>query len=335
MREPPYADCATIGPAMPLVTDFYVPFRVRLTPWRDLVNARHLQWMTTCGLVTEASIVGYGEYEFIDLIGNAYPHADADDLEVLMNMMGWCAWIDDAFSSGRHSMGLSEITERCDAVKDVVNGSGTGGSRDVLIRSFAAFWPRLVHGMSEYWLARHRWHWSNYLDSHHRWENRIGRLGDGADPETYIARRRWNLGTDFCFDLLERCNHLEVPPQAAEDDRLDRLRVLATKSIWVVNDTISLELEQERGEDVPNLYAMFQADPQRYGDDPAAAAKRFNEEAITEFLEVERDYLSHWWHAGMPPEQMRALESFVEGLWNWISSNLHWHLHTRRYGHEH
>lgn len=318
---------------MPEVSDFCVPFRVRPTPWREEVSALHLKWMADFELVPEPAIPYYRMWNIIDLMGKAYPWASFDDLKTITDMMGWCGRFDDTFSSGDRRIELAEIIDQCNAVKAVVNGADPARPDDLYVRAFADYWPKLIEGMSEYWVTRFRKNWSCYLDSHHNWEHRIAQIEPAPTPAKHIQQRRWNLGVDFCYDLQERVNHVEVPQQPAQDPRLDKLRMMATNSIWVVNDTFSIERERARGEDLHNLYSMFEADPQRYGGDPVEAAKKFNEESITEFLEVERDYLSSWWRAGLSADNMTALEIFVDGLRNWMSSNLYWHLHTHRYSH--
>lgn len=243
---------------MPFVTDFCMPFRYITNPRQDEVGSQSRQWMLAFDLVDPGHMFEYEIARIPELMSGAYPGIGATDLRLSCDAMGvmWC--IEDA-DCGKHPRSTVEgITTRCKAMIAVMY-DGETNTEDSVVRAFSDVWRRLCHGMSESWIERHRLNWDAFLENHYAWEPVVVKHHGMPAMSDFLRDRGTSTGMRVLYDWSERlsADRIEMPQQALEDPRLDTLGRLVIDTIIGINDTISLEREIRRDDNVPNLLKVL------------------------------------------------------------------------------
>ena len=317
---------------MPAVDDFCLPFVAHVNPNADKIHASHLEWLTTNGILPKEAAARYEAWKLTEYTAVTYPWASADDLKTAADLYGWLSLFDD-YLDGSKQRSLAETRTKCAAITAVIHGQAPTAdpAADPFVGSFADVWSRLSDGMSEYWLARHRRNWQAYLNCY-AWENTARATAYTPPLEEYLEHRRWSSVMDATFDLIERFNRSELPRCAAEDPRFETLHLLAVRIVLVVNDVFSAEKEEEDGDPYALLKVLGHHENLTYNES-LTRAKQLLAQTVEKYLDVERDYLSSWWHHGLPRQEMTTLEALTTGMRVWFRGNIDWHLRTSRYGH--
>ncbi|WP_344871085.1 terpene synthase family protein [Allokutzneria multivorans] len=239
---------------------------------------------------------------------------------------------EDCGSNPRHT--VEGITARCNAMISLMHNEKPD-TDDPVVHAFNDVWHRLRDGMSDAWAARHRDNWTAFLTNHYAWEPVVVENHGMPSLTDYLRDRADSSGMYVLYDWSERLSpdRIEIPQQALDDPRLATLHRLCINTIIAINDPHSYERELRRNDPVPNLVKVLVQHENLTVDQAVEYARTMLSDAIEEYVEVEFDYLSHWWHAGLPPRQMTAVEQRLRDLRNWTSSNCRWHYITPRYDH--
>ncbi|MFE1788067.1 hypothetical protein ACFW7J_06660 [Streptomyces sp. NPDC059525] len=319
---------------MPFVPDFTTPFRYRLNPHLADVTLRARRWMLESDLVDDAHVLEYEMARIPELMAAAYPSACADDLLLSCDLMGIMFAIEDEDCGSHPQHSVAGIATRCKAMVQVMDGVDPG-TDDPVVLAFSDTWHRLCDGMSDTWVARHRSNWKDFLDNHYTWEPVVVAEHGMPELEDYLRDRAYACGMYVLYDWSERfsADRAEIPRPALEDPRLATLHRDCIHTIIAINDTHSLEREIRRDDPVPNLLKVLMHHEHLSVEQSVERAKKMLADAIEDYLEVEFDYLAHWWRSGLPPRQMGAVEQRLRDMRNWMSSNCRWHYIAPRYDH--
>ncbi|MEW2530525.1 hypothetical protein [Streptomyces sp. NPDC047071] len=319
---------------MPFVPDFTTPFRYRLNPCLAEVIPRARRWMRASDLVDDAHMLEYEMARIPELMAAAYPRASADDLLLSCDLMGVMFTLEDedCGSNPRHT--VAGIAARCKAMIQVMDGAAPG-TDDPVVLAFEHAWLRLCEGMSDAWIARHRGNWKDFLDNHYAWEPVVVEERGMPTLEDYLGERAYSSGMYVLYDWSERfsADRAEIPQAALDDPRLATLHRDCIHTVIAINDPHSLEREMRRSDPVPNLVKVLMHHEHLTVEQSVERSKKMLADAIEEYLEVEFDYLAHWWRSDLSPRQMGAVEQRLRDLRNWTSSNCHWHYIVPRYDH--
>jgi hypothetical protein len=162
------------------------------------------------------------------------------------------------------------------------------------------------------------------------WEvdNRAGR--QVPDLLAYVEGRRNTGAVLTIFDLIEYANRAELSAALCASPLLDTLRLCAMDNICLINDIISFEKENARGE-VNNCVSVCKhwlgcstRDAMRVVNDLAG-------QRTTLFLQTKAKLEREYERLGASAFERVACARFVEGLESWMQGNLDFSLGSARY----
>ncbi|MGG8405491.1 terpene synthase family protein [Streptomyces sp. 12297] len=308
--------------------DLDLPFPERVSPDVERARRRSLRWMHDRGLLSSRDLAAYDVLRLDQLAARAYPFATGEALDLMTDWMGWFFVFDDQFDSplGRDPGRVAAIAA---ATVDVMDGGPRTGPPDPLKDTFRELWERSAAGMSPAWRRRHRDSWTRFIS---------GYAGEAADrdasgppaPARYMTVRRATIGTDSCFDLVERLTGMEIPPEARACERLTTMADLSSEVVALTNDLASLGKELASGE-FHNIVPVLQSATGCTAEEAAREAVRMVAERVGEFRrlaagidEVRRE---HRLTAGGE----EAVHRLVCCMEDWMRATRDWSLLTGRY----
>ncbi|MFJ9608636.1 cytochrome P450 [Kitasatospora sp. NPDC101176] len=259
------------SPRTPATTAAPVPAPVPASPLRHraprrpgelhTAGLRHADWVLERGLLTPAELPRYRAYALHRLIGHAFPRTRGDDLDLLVDVLGWFTILDDRFD-GRPGRRPAEARALVDPLTAVLHGTpgaaehrpqavGRTGPEpdgdDRLLGAWRDLWDRQTRGMSPAWRARAALEWQTCLETFpaeagHRSRGTVPALGL---PETMRLRRHGSCLYPF-MNILERVHGADAPAALHADPALHRLRANTADAATLINDLYSLEREERQ-----------------------------------------------------------------------------------------
>ncbi|MCB5168783.1 terpene cyclase [Streptomyces bambusae] len=305
-----------------------LPFPERVSPDADRARRRSLGWMRDRALLSERDLAAYDVLRLDQLAARAYPFATGASLDLMTDWMGWYFVFDDQFDSplGRDPARVAEIAA---ATVEVMDGGPRSGPPDPLKDAFRELWERSVVGMSPGWRQRHRASWTRFIG---------GYAGEAADrdapgppaPARYMAVRRATIGTDSCFDLVERLTGLEVPAEVRRSARLTRMADLSSEVVALTNDLASLGKELASGE-FHNIVPVLQSATGCTAEEAAAEAVRMVAVRVAEFRTLAAGIPELCHEYRLTDEDEEAVRTLVRCMEDWMRATRDWSLLTGRY----
>ncbi|MGV9643890.1 terpene synthase family protein [Streptomyces sp. NPDC003514] len=315
---------------MPQNVAINLPIPSRLNPGLAAARERHLEWMRRRGLVVgDTAARRYRFSAVADLAAYSYPDAVGEDLDLAFDTMGWFFLFDDLFDvpEGCEADEAVDVCQRLIALLSDGTRSHPDDERP-LVAAFADIWRRTRAGMSEEWRQRAAHNWVDYL---------VGNLTEEIDrrtwvPQDFATRMRIGhrtLGLIPSLDLAERLGHFEIPPLVWHSSHLDAMRRAAVDAVKLINEIMSLENDDARGD--PNLVhcLMRQRDCSRQEAIPMAVAlvqssvARLHEQARTIPLFSSR--------LGLTGAQSEKLHRYATAMLTWIRGSYDWSRSNGRY----
>ncbi|KAF5390807.1 hypothetical protein D9757_004424 [Collybiopsis confluens] len=144
------------------------------------------------------------------------------------------------------------------------------------------------------------------------------------DLESYIALRRDTSGCKTSFVLIEYAYNLNIPDEVMDHPLIRSLGDAANDLVTWSNDIFSFNVEQSKGDThnmIPVIMNHHSLDLQSAVDFVGQLCKQ----SIDRFIS-DRAQLPSW-----GPEIDRQVQTYVDGLADWIVGSLHWSFESERY----
>jgi germacradienol/geosmin synthase len=320
---PPPNAAATPGYPF-LLPDFHMPWTVRLNPHHAAAHRASRAWAGEMGMIgAPGGLWSGGRFEameFAKWCAMTNPGASAELLELTALWFTWIIALGDHFVAEHHARGdLAAARLFAGRLPRFMplDGGVTPAPVNCVERGLADLWartaPRLPRerrsGLRDEVLtccAGNLWELANSV------RRRI------PDPIDYIVTAREAKGSDRLALLIQR---LGLPDELQDDESVRELRHACADHIGLVNDIVSYRLETEV-ERQPNNGVLTVC---RFLDcDLQTAVDIVNDQltaCVRKFQRIVRDDLAGG----------AGVAAYVEGLQNWMSGNVAWHLGNRRY----
>lgn len=254
-----------------------------------------------------------------ELTSACYPFCDAFHLQVAADFMGYLFTLDD-WSDGfdrNDTHGLANCV--MDALRDP-HGFQTDKAAGILAKDFFSRYVsraglgcthRFIHYMDLFFIAV--------------LQQATDRQNDVVpELESYIPIRRDTSGCKPCFALIEFAADIDLPDEVIQNPTITALEDACNDLVTWSNDIFSYNVEQSRG-DTHNMITVVMRE--RGLDLPGAInfVGELCRDSIDRF-EHDRDTLPSW-----GPEIDRDVQTYIQGLQDWIVGSLHWSFDTTRY----
>ncbi|MFF3379233.1 germacradienol/geosmin synthase Cyc2 [Streptomyces sp. NPDC002680] len=323
-----------VGPSR--LPDFYMPFRLTLSPHLDGARYRLTDWMHSMGMLQEG-VWDEDKLAAADLplcAAGIHPDATADALDLSSAWLSWGTYGDDyyplVFGHRRDLAAARLCTERLSACMPIegdafpvpVNGMERG-LIDLWRRTTVEMTPdqrrtfrAAVDVMTESWV----WELANTA------QNRI------PDPIDYLEMRRATFGSDLTMSLCRIGHGRTVPPEVYCSGPVQSLEKAASDYAMLINDVFSYQKEIQYEGEIHNgilvVQNFFDCDyPTALGiihDLMTQRMQQFEHVAAHEFPVLYEDFK-------LTDEARAIMDGYVDELRNWLSGILHWHQQVPRY----
>ena len=323
-----------VGPSR--LPDFYMPFRLTLSPHLDGARYRLTDWMHSMGMLQEG-VWDEDKLAAADLplcAAGIHPDATADALDLSSGWLAWGTYGDDyyplVFGHRRDLAAARLCTERLSACMPIegdefpvpVNGMERG-LIDLWRRTTVEMTPdqrrtfrAAVDVMTESWV----WELANVT------QNRI------PDPIDYLEMRRATFGSDLTMSLCRIGHGRTVPPEVYRSGPVQSLEKAASDYAMLINDVFSYQKEIEYEGEIHNgilvVQNFFDCDyPTGLGiihDLMTQRMQQFEHVAAHEFPVLYEDFK-------LTNEARATMDGYVDELRNWLSGILNWHQQVSRY----
>ncbi|UIX30048.1 germacradienol/geosmin synthase Cyc2 [Streptomyces sp. GQFP] len=323
-----------VGPSQ--LPDFYMPFRLTLSPHLDGARYRLTDWMHSMGMLQEG-VWDEDKLAAADLplcAAGIHPDATADALDLSSAWLSWGTYGDDyyplVFGHRRDLAAARLCTERLSACMPI-EGDAFPAPVNGMERGLIDLWRRTtvemtpdqrrtfraaVDVMTESWV----WELSNMT------QNRI------PDPIDYLEMRRATFGSDLTMSLCRIGHGRTVPPEVYRSGPVQSLEKAASDYAMLINDVFSYQKEIQYEGEIHNgilvVQNFFDCDyPTALGiihDLMTQRMQQFEHVAAHEFPVLYEDFK-------LTDEARAIMDGYVDELRNWLSGILHWHQQVPRY----
>lgn len=324
---------------MPLrMPHIHVEFAPEISPYAEQAEAGTRAFVARYGLAPDEAARRHHERSLLGtLMGRAYPHTGASELQLVTDWISTMLVLDDQFDETSLGTSPAQLRRVCDEVLSWFTADGSvddaatpapGHSVAAAFRpAYADLWRRTAPLTSAPWRARLAGHIGAFFETC-VWESENRLAGRVPDLDEYIAMRGRALMP--YLDLIEVTTHTEVPeeiyglPEFAEMNA-----VLSDADLWT-NDLFSCEKEALLG-DPHNLVLVHR---HAHGTDLQTSA-----DAVGVMIQGRFDRfaeLSATFAHRLTPE-LRALfpadrlDRHIAGLRSWLTGQMKWRFETLRF----
>ncbi|EIW83595.1 terpene synthase [Coniophora puteana RWD-64-598 SS2] len=254
-----------------------------------------------------------------ELTAACYPHADASHLRVCVDFMNWLFnmddWLDDFDVDDTWGMRHCCLGAFRDPVGFETDKLGGLMSKSFFSRFRQDGGPgcteRFIHTMDLFFIAV---------------AQQAGDRANGITPdlESYITVRRDTSGCKPCFALIEYAAGIDLPDHVIYHPTLAAMEEATNDLVTWSNDIFSYNKEQVT-DDTHNMIPVLMRERGLDLQGAVDFVGRLCKGTIERF-ETERARLPSW-----GPELDAQVQTYIEGLQNWIVGSLHWSFDSHRY----
>jgi pentalenene synthase len=315
---------------MPQNVTIKLPIPPRLNAGLAAARERNLEWMRQQKLVSgHRAINRYMFSAVADLAAYSYPDVEGDDLDLAFDTMGWFFLFDDLFDvpEGRKADAAVDVCQQLIAL--VSRPSPQKVNHDVpLVGAFADIWRRAKRGMSHEWQQRAAHNWVDYL---------TGNLTEEIDRRTWIpqdfdTRMRIGhrtLGLIPSLDLAERVGHFEIPQIIWHSSHLESMRRAAVDSVKLINEVMSLENDDARGD--PNLVRSLMQQRHCSREEAIKLAIALVQTTVSQLFEQMKLTPMFCARLGLTSTQSEKVQRYASAMFTWIRGSYDWSRSNGRY----
>ncbi|MEU6225417.1 germacradienol/geosmin synthase Cyc2 [Streptomyces sp. NPDC047042] len=338
MRAYTHVPYQQVGPSQ--LPDFYMPFRLNLSPHLDGARGRLTSWTHSVGMLQEG-VWDEDKLAAADLplcAAGIHPDATADALDLSSAWLAWGTYGDDyyplVFGHRRDLAAARLCTERLSACMPI-EGDAFPVPVNAMERGLIDLWRRTTVTMTPDQRRTFRaavdvmtesWVWELLNQS----QNRI------PDPIDYLEMRRATFGSDLTMSLCRIGHGRTVPPEIYRSGPVQSLEKAASDYAMLINDVFSYQKEIQYEGEIHNgilvVQNFFGCDyPTALGiihDLMTQRMQQFEHVAAHEFPVLYEDFK-------LTDEARATMDGYVAELRNWLSGILNWHQQVPRYKSDH
>jgi pentalenene synthase len=315
---------------MPQNVTIKLPIPPRLNAGLAAARERNLEWMRQQKLVLGHRAINRYKFSAVaDLAAYSYPDVEGDDLDLAFDTMGWFFLFDDLFDvpEGRKADAAVDVCQQLIAL--VSHPSPQKVNPDVpLVGAFADIWRRAKRGMSDEWQQRAAHNWVDYL---------TGNLTEEIDrrtwiPQDFATRMRIGhrtLGLIPSLDLAERVGHFEIPQIIWHSSHLESMRRAAVDSVKLINEVMSLENDDARGD--PNLVRSLMRQRHCSREEAIKLAIILVQTTVSQLFEQTKLTPMFCARLGLTSTESEKVQRYTSALFTWIRGSYDWSRSNGRY----
>jgi germacradienol/geosmin synthase len=323
-----------VGPT-PL-SDFYMPYRLRLSPHLDIARRQNDEWSARMGIFAEG--VWTRRYSWaIDLplaAAGMDPDGTPEEIYLSTNWLGWGTYGDDYFPKvygDTRNVAAAKVAVARMAEFMPLDLGATSAPANALERSLADLWRRTAVSLSERGRRAARtavmcmlesWPWELTNQLQHRI----------PDPVDYVEMRRGTFGAEMTMSLARITREQELPPEFFDSRTMRSIHNAASDYLAFANDILSYQKEIEFQGELNNLVLVTQKflgvtrdESVRLVSDLMTARIHQFEHLIATELPVLVDRFA------LDESARAALTAYLDEIRDWLAGVLHWHQETVRY----
>lgn len=315
----------------------YPPFPHRTSPHLHSARRHNLEWATAMGLFEP--LIGWNArtfagFDFAHCAAMIHADAEPEQLNLSSDWLAWGTYGDDLFPAryGRSGdfFGAKAQNARLSLFMPLDAGLFPPPATPIE-RALADLWQRTAGPMSQADRVRFRasvesmtaaWLWeiANQI------QNRV------PDPVDYVEMRRATFGSGMTTALARLAHGYLVPPEIFENRVMRQLENAAMDYSGFTNDLFSYQKEIQYEDEVHNLVLVLE----RF-----LACDRFTARDVAAKLMAERmrqfehivavDMPAMCDEQQLPGEVRQQLSRYADGLKDWMSGILQWHVTCERY----
>ncbi|CAL1699466.1 unnamed protein product [Somion occarium] len=294
-------------------------FPLRCNPCEAQASLECKEWLFRGGKMSEKKKSAFHGLKAGLLTSWCYPKASYNELRVCCDFMNWLFHLDN-ISDDMNDYGTSRTAV------DIMNAlyhPHTYSPVSPEGRMTQDYWRRLIPTATPGTQQRFMETMDFFFQA--VTQQAVDRAnGVVPDLDSYIALRRDTSGCKPCWALIEYAYNLDIPDEVMEHPVIVSLGEAANDLVTWSNDIFSYNVEQSKGDTHNMIVVMMKQE----GLDLQGAVEfvgNLCKQSIDRFVE-DRGNLPSW-----SPEIDRQVETYVEGLADWIVGSLHWSFESERY----
>ena len=301
----------------------FCPIPEAIHPEHELVSQAAMTWLETFDLIQSSEqLKRFEALRIPEFVARAYPHAELDDLRVVLDWTCWGFMADDQHDDlvrepellrGRYLAYVATLEHGAGAGADAASSGPHRALNDLRERIL----ERGTHHSLQWFVYTVR----EWFDSLH-WEtlNRV-RAKSPLLPE-YLSMRDITVGMYTEYALFDVTHRMRTTPLFHCDPDLRRLMVMSANIIGWANDIFSSTKERRAG-DPHNLVLLLGTQLGLSDDAARILAHSMHDQEMRRFLELEAQLRQ------CPPSTEWV--AFIDLMRAWIRANVDWALATSRY----
>ncbi|KQW01891.1 pentalenene synthase [Streptomyces sp. Root369] len=315
---------------MPQNITIKLPIPPRLNTGLAAARERNLEWMRQQKLVLgHRAAHRYIFSAVADLAAYSYPDTEGDDLDLAFDTMGWFFLFDDLFDVPEGCKADAAVDVCQQLITLIAHPSQRETNHDApLVSAFADIWRRARMGMSEEWQQRAAHNWMDYL---------TGNLTEEVDrrtwiPEDFATRMRVGhrtLGLIPSLDLAERVGHFEIPQIIWHSSHLESMRRAAVDAVKLINEVMSLENDDARGD--PNLVNCLMLQRNCSRSEAIRMAIILVQKTVSQLFEQMKLVPRFCARLGLTSSESEKVQRYAAALLTWIRGSYDWSRSNGRY----
>ncbi|KAH7911694.1 isoprenoid synthase domain-containing protein [Hygrophoropsis aurantiaca] len=294
-------------------------FPLRMNVCGSSVAAASEAWMIRGAKFTEKRRKKFCGLKAGLLTTMCYPDCGKEELRVVTDFMNYLFNLDD-WSDGFDTDGTQRLG---DCVMNVLYHPETYSTKAIAGKMARSFWLRFIRKAGPRCQRRFLEVFDMFFQA--ITQQSVDRTcGMIPDLESYISLRRDTSGCKPVFVLMEYAAGIDLPNEVADHPIIQDLNEATNDLVTWSNDIFSYDVEQKRG-DTHNMIAVIM---QTLGYDLQSAVDfvgRLCKASIFRF-QTSREQIPSW-----GPVIDAQVETYVQGLQDWIVGSLHWSFETERY----
>ncbi|EPQ55293.1 terpenoid synthase [Gloeophyllum trabeum ATCC 11539] len=253
------------------------------------------------------------------LASRAYPRADYDRLRTCLDFINLLFVVDEISDeqSGEDALKTGLIV-----IKTMQDPSYADDSQVAKITR--EFRVRLLRHARPNFLRRFLKTWEDYAIAFAQ-EAELRENGQVLDVQAYTELRRENSGVRPCFHLIEYAAGSDIPDEVFANPTFEDLFLCALDMISWSNDLYSYNVEQSKGQDGNNIIRVLMEERNLSLQEACDYVGVYFQDLMDRF-QSSRQKLPSW---GVKTD--KAVSDFLDGLENWVATNLEWSFLTQRY----
>jgi 5-epi-alpha-selinene synthase len=307
-----------------VLPELYCPFPSQVNKYVDVLEEHALEWVVRFNLIAnESAYQHFCKSKIFFLIAGSYPYCQLEELKIANDWLTWMIFLDDYYDISE--LGKNPVLLKCfhKRLLEILRGAE-------VTEQDKPFGYALID-LRERTLQRGNTKWFNFF------VQALQGFLDGCvqeaanrskeilpDIDTYIILRRLTGGMEPLFELIEFCNHLNIPYSLRRNDTFKKLKMMTNNIICWCNDVYSTPKELAIG-DNHNLVLLFCNQKKISLEQAIKHVAELHDQEVRSMLNLE---------ASIPffgQELDVELAKFISSMHTWISSHLNWYSYSGRY----